>query len=133
MAVSTITDRFDQPGYNMYATLEALLLKAARRDDFTQEIEQVVSVYEDDINPTLETQLEILVTSFEADQATAEEAPSSSTKQTVTPGIHDVIKYLQTLSAGQRLLLDQVCRVGRLLLVMPATNAASERSFSSMR
>ena len=91
MAMSTITDRFDQPGYTTYATLEALLLKAARRDDFTQEIEQVVSVYEDDINPTeLATQLEIFGTSFE-DQAMQQEAQSSSTKKT---GIHDVIKYM---------------------------------------
>ena len=42
--------------------------------------------------------------------------------------IHEVIKCLQGLSA-----LEQVCRVGRLLLVMPATNATSERSFSVLR
>ena len=47
--------------------------------------------------------------------------------------IHEVIKCLQSLSASQRLLLEQVCRVGRLLLVMPETNATSERSFSVLR
>ena len=47
--------------------------------------------------------------------------------------IHEVIKCLQSLSASQRLLLEQVCRVGHLLLVMPAKNATSECSFSVLR
>ena len=41
--------------------------------------------------------------------------------------------YLQSLSSAQRGLLDQVYRVLILILVMPATNATSERSFSALR
>ena len=81
--------------------------------DFSHEIEEVASVYKDNIDVSeLSTQLEIFGTSFSGPKAT----------------IHEVIKCLQSLSAGQR-----VCRVGRLLLVMPATNATSERSFSVLR
>ena len=65
----------------------------------------------------LSTQLEIFGTSFSEPKAR----------------IHKVIKCLQSLSASQHLLLEQVCRVGRLLLVMPATNATSERSFLVLR
>ena len=65
----------------------------------------------------LSTQLEIFGTSFSEPKAT----------------IHEVIECLQSLSASQHLLLEQVCRVGRLLLVMPAMNATSERSFSVLR
>ncbi|MDD9818794.1 MAG: hypothetical protein OXU61_11785, partial [Gammaproteobacteria bacterium] len=84
----------------------------------TIQIEEVASVYKDDIDVSeLSTQLEIFGTSFSEPKAT----------------IHEVIKCLQSLSASQRLLLEQVCRVGRLLLVMPATNATSERSFSVLR
>jgi len=61
----------------------------------------------------LSTQLEIFGASFSEPKAT----------------IHEVIKYLQSLSASQRLLLKQVCQLGCLLLVMPATNASSEHSF----
>ena len=119
-AVSSITDRFDQPGYATYSNLEALLLKAAHKDDFTHEIKAVTSVYKDDLNASeLATQLEVFGASFE----------STDTPST----IHDVIKHLKGLSTSQRRLLEQVCRVCRLLLVLPATNAASERSFSVMR
>ena len=41
--------------------------------------------------------------------------------------------YLQSLSSVQRSLLDQVCHVLILILVMLATNATSERSFSALR
>ena len=37
------------------------------------------------------------------------------------------------MSATQKELLSEVCKLARLILVMPATNASSERSFSSMR
>ena len=47
--------------------------------------------------------------------------------------LHSVIKYLQELSHAQRSLLTEVCTLASLILVMPATNAASERSFSALR
>ena len=59
--------------------------------------------------------------------------PASLKRERQKVTIHDVIKCLQSFSASQCLLLKQVCRVGRLLLVMPATNATSERSFSVLR
>ena len=88
--------------------------------DFSHEIEEVTSVYKDDINVSeLSIQLEIFGISFLEPKAT----------------IHEVIKCLQSLSASQRLLLEQVCRVAIdcMLLVMPATNATSEHSFSVLR
>ena len=39
----------------------------------------------------------------------------------------------QTSSSGQLELLSQVTKLVSLLLVMPATNAESERSFSAVR
>ena len=101
--------------------LETLLLKAATQKDFSREVEDVVSLYKDDIDkaePT--TQLEILGATLKREE-----------KSIVT--IHELIQYLQSLTSGQHSLLSQVCRVGRLLLVLPATDATSERSFSSLR
>jgi hypothetical protein len=45
----------------------------------------------------------------------------------------DVVKYLRSLHAGKRALLSEVFRLAKLILVCPATNATSERSFSALR
>ena len=47
--------------------------------------------------------------------------------------IHDVIAYLQKLSSAEQQLLSQIITIMKLIVVMPATNASSERSFSAMR
>ena len=43
------------------------------------------------------------------------------------------IAFLQELSLPARTYFSEVVKVVQLILVMPATNAASERSFSTMR
>ena len=47
--------------------------------------------------------------------------------------LQDCVNYLRSLSAAQRSFYSQVCILVRLILVMPVTNAVSERSFSAMR
>ena len=47
--------------------------------------------------------------------------------------IFDVKDYLLSLSSGQLSLLSQVKRLVKMILVMSATNASSERSFSVLR
>ena len=44
-----------------------------------------------------------------------------------------LLKQLKAMSNAQRSLLCQICTVASLILVMPATNAVSERSFSTLR
>ena len=44
--------------------------------------------------------------------------------------LKSIMKYLQKLSQAER---SEVCILASLILVMPATNAVSERSFSSLR
>ena len=41
--------------------------------------------------------------------------------------------HLQQLPSAEKSLLNEVILVMKLVLVMPATNATSERSFSAMR
>lgn len=41
--------------------------------------------------------------------------------------------YFHSLTSPHRLLFSQVCVLVQLILVMPATNATSERSFSALR
>ena len=47
--------------------------------------------------------------------------------------IFDLKIYFSSLSSGQTNLMSQVSRIMQLVLVMPATNATSERSFSALR
>ena len=49
------------------------------------------------------------------------------------PSIPLLKKVLLSLSSTQRMLIDTAYRAFQLLLVMPATNSTSERSFSALR
>ena len=44
-----------------------------------------------------------------------------------------LLNQLKAMSHAQRSLICQVCTLTSLILVMPATNAVSERSFSTLR
>ena len=44
-----------------------------------------------------------------------------------------VLECLRAFSDAQRCLISQVCTLASLILVMPATNAMSEQSFSALR
>ena len=75
-------------------------------------------MYGSDIDaPTLQTQLQVL---------------SANVSEKVT-NVHDIIAYLRKLSSAEQRLLSAVIVVIKLILVLPATNASSERSFSAMR
>lgn len=45
----------------------------------------------------------------------------------------DTLKYLRSVHIGMRQLMSEVFRVAQLIMVCPATNATSERSFSALR
>ena len=122
MAYARIQVRFDQPGYAIYCNLESLLLKAANQENYSVELQKVISFYGNDFDESeLSTQLQIFGTNF-----AREAQPSKITLQ-------EAFTFLRTLSEGQRAFFRQVCFIARLILVMPATNAASERTFSTMR
>ena len=128
--VSGLKNRFEQPWYKVYCNLEQLLTKACQGKDFEEEFQFICSFYTDDFQPELlRAQLLTLGVVFERTYKEAHDAHLSTTEIT----IFDVRVYFQSLSIGQRDLLYQACRVLQLVLVMPATNATSERSFSALR
>ena len=47
--------------------------------------------------------------------------------------LKSVISYLKSLSTTQRDFYSEVMNVAKLILVMPATNATSERTFSALQ
>ena len=122
LIVNCIQDRFDQSGYWIYQSLETLLMKACKQEKFEEDLDVVCSFYRDDFDKELlRTQLQTLGTHF-----IMMEQPSTQTS------IFDLKRYFLSLSPGQSSLLSQVKRLLQLILVMPATNATSERSFSTL-
>ncbi len=102
----------------MYSCMEALLLKSINKEDYTEELKKILEVYRDDVNGSnLETQLKIFCT-------TAPDGINS---------IYDILSYLQKLSLADKELIKEICIIAKLILVMPATNSSSERSFSAMK
>ena len=116
---STIEDRFRQPGCQLFSNLEQLLLKAVCKENYSSEFDFVTKFYGPDLNVhALEMQLQIFATNF------IMEGKKTSIK--------DILKYLRNISSAQRALLSEICIIAKLILVMPATNAVSERSFSAL-
>ena len=124
LVTSSIEDRFNQPGYAVYQNLEELLIKAANKEDYSSELAAAVSFYGDDLDESeLITQLQILGFSG------VREDGSGSNKIT----LKEILTFLSNLSEGQRTFFKQVCSIARLILVVPATNASSERSFGTSK
>ena len=94
-------------------------MKAAKNEKFDEECKFVADFCKDDFDATkLRMQLDILSANF----------PHESVRN-----LHDVLPYLRELSPAQKSLMSEVCTLASLILVMPATNAVSERSFSALR
>ena len=86
-------------------------------------LQVVCDFYQDDFNHNLlEAQFFTFGVSFQHDS-------DKSTKLS----IFDIRDHFKALSPAQKNLLSQVGQVLQLVLVMPATNATSERSFSALR
>ena len=120
-ATSTINSRFQQQDYTIYANLEQLLVKACVGKDFSEELKVVTDFYQADFSKSeLETQLGIL--------SCMKIEPNGNSLS-----FSDIHKHFLTLPASQLLLLHQVSLVIKFVLLMPATNAVSERSASAMR
>ncbi len=117
-AVSAIKSRFDQPGYKMFQQLQDLLIKTVSGKDASSELTSVSSFYGDDISlDRLSVQLTSLASQMNEQQL----------------NLRDIVAYLKGFSAAERVIFSEVVTLVRILLVNPATNAISERSFSAMR
>ena len=124
LIVNCIQARFDQPGYRLYRSLESLLMKACKKEETAEILDTVCTFYSDDFDKeVLRCQLHTFGIHFH-------EALENPVQEI---SIFDIKKYFLSLSPGQSSLLGQVRRLFELIMVMPATNATSERSFSALR
>ena len=117
LIINCIKRRFDQPGYRTYCQLQELLFKAAKGEPYQSELDFVRTFYKGDFSHLLETQLHTFALLFSGKKSTLQE----------------IIDHLRGLSPSQQELLSEVYKLLKLILVLPATNAISERSFSALR
>ena len=111
--VLSIKERFNQQGYQQYRQLEGVLLKGVNGVSCVEEKAAVQDLYGDKINmSTLDAQIHLLRTHF------------SPAKVTVA----EIVSYVNSLEA-KNTYMSQVIILLRLILVAPATNATSERSY----
>ena len=104
----------------MYATCEQLLIKAVKKEDFSGEISEVMDFYNDDFNAhMIKIQLQLL--------------PSVMTDNININSFKEIRNQVKLLSSAKKALISDVIKLLKLFVVMPATNAVSERSFSAMR
>ena len=124
LVIMGITERFDQPGYKVYQNIENLILKVCQGNQFEDELDFVCTHYQDDIDKyQLQSQLPLLQSLVNTQLRSKENELS----------IRFIANTLSDLSRAQQGAFSQVFVVMKLLLVMPATNSTSERSFSALR
>ena len=129
LVIAGIKQRFDQPGYKIYKHLQEVLLKSATGnfEHCKGDFEFIVSFYGSDFTASLlKIQLELFHTLF-AEKVKGQGIDISSTT------ICDIIECIKTVSLAQKSMISEVITLVKLLLVMPASNATSERSFSALR
>lgn len=119
-AILGIENRFNQTGYSVMSALEDVVLKATQGEPYQYLLtDDLIRQYCDDIDfSALTTQLAML--------KTLTPCPMQSLSQLLKWFTSDATNTVS-------LLLTQVKKVIRLILVLPATNAISERSFSTLR
>lgn len=125
LIVNCTQDRFNQAGYKIYSSLEALLIKACKGENFEHELEAVCTFYGDDfVQDLLLVQLRTFAVHFQH---------QIERQQLSKVSIFDLKTYFLSLSKSQVSLMEQVAKLMQLILIMPATNSTAERSFSALR
>ena len=119
-----IRTRFNQKDFKVYQSLQELLLKAVAGEDHDEELAKVMAAYGDTDRQQykLEAQLSLLP-----------EVVQAMGYDTSRFDIADLLNFFQSLGNARKLLLSEICALGKLMLVMPATNAVRKRSFSALK
>ena len=116
--INAIEDRFDKEDFKTYIKLENFLLKAAKGSDFNSEYNDVMALCESDFERVrFHVRLEML---------------SYYCKEIFDTGsVHTVIEVLRNLEVKNHLC--KVYKLAKLIMVKPATNSMSEKTFSLLK
>ena len=117
-AIQTIKARFDQADWVVYKNIPDVFLNRLKGEPFQENLDVVMDTFCDDLNRE-ELEAQLITLKFYPDE------PIIDAKE--------LAKFLQGLTSAQRRLMPQVVILAKLLLIMLATNALSERSFSALK
>ena len=123
--VNVIEQRFNQSDYQIYLQMQEILLKAAQGHHhcYDDDVNMLAKNYSDDIDiVALREQLRLLTGLAERHGYEGNNI-----------NILDFIKFMQSLDRADREFISQVITLVVLVLLAPATNAVSERSFSGLK
>ena len=121
--IKCLEERFDQKGLQMYENLQQVLILAAKKEDYEEKLKEVLQFYNNeksyDFNEdSLRTQLKMF---------------SANYPQKDDTNMEDIIEHLMSMPSSSRKMISEVVKILELILVLPATNATSERTFSKLR
>ena len=115
LLINAIKNRFEQEEYKPYIILENLLLKCTKNQSYAYELETVFNNYSEFQREQLPQQLEQFSTAY------------CQVEEKDFPSFLDVVKQMNTYEKAH---ISQVIKFFKLILVLPTTNASSEKSFS---
>jgi len=126
-AMDTVTQciarRFGQEGFEIHVNIQELLLKSFASERCDTELAGVVKTYSEDLDSF----------KFKGQLLLLPQTAESMGFGTSEFDVNDLVSFSQSLHIFRRKLLSEISTLGKLLLVMPATNAVGEWSFSALR
>ena len=121
--VNAIEERFNLPDYQVYLNMQEILLKSFKSQQCENELNILAVEYAEDIDLTsLRGQLKLLPGIAERHRFITKDM-----------NILDIIHFMQSLNSSESEFLSQVVVLVKLVLLAPAANAISERSFSALK
>ena len=122
LATTSICSGFDQKGFKIFSNVQQLSFKVCSTgQSFNEELDVVCDFFYDEFSKE----------ELSAQLLTLRELHNSIVKDEI-PSVDSIQKALLSPSSTQRILLNSASQLFKLLLVLPATNATSERSFSAL-
>ena len=93
--------------------------------DFDDELQRAVSLYGDrHVNPQGDLDRDLL---------TVQAAAFKQEFNAEDVDLQSIVAKVQSLTVAKREFYSEICILVKLMLIIPASNAVSERSFSSMK
>ena len=112
--IARIKERFDQSRFKACQSFEKLLTDATHGREYQDSLIDVLNIYHQDVTTIeLEAHLQSLETYFDKNEDTT---------------LADIIEKIRQLPKSSKVYFSQVITLLKILLVLPVTNAVSERS-----
>jgi hypothetical protein len=132
LLISEVERRFDQPGLSRMATLENMLSS----DEISEDAHEVLAIYDDvDANKFIleRRMLPNLYAASQSQSRNAERAQDAIAPQCMPKTVYEWANYFAAQLSTVRQLFSETIKIVQMLLVVPASAASAERTFSSLR